>query len=97
MPLRTTSPSRTSQKADETVKMAWNRLPASHRQLLESIGAHQWQVVNQPLGLAAEGFLLSAGMKSYPISTRTELDRALGIWLRELQIIRSRKPMRYYC
>jgi hypothetical protein len=55
--------------------------------LLESIGAHQWQVVNQPLGVAAEGFLLSAGMKSYPSSIRDELDRALGIWLRELRIV----------
>jgi hypothetical protein len=87
MPPRATSSARIRRKADDTVELAWRRLPASHRQLLESIGAHQWQVVDQPLGLAAEGFLLSAGMDSYPPSTRTELDQALGIWLRELQIV----------
>ncbi|HEX5853667.1 MAG TPA: hypothetical protein VFY36_11295 [Solirubrobacteraceae bacterium] len=87
MPLRTKRSTHTGAKADETVELAWRRLPDSNRQLLESIGAHQWQVVRQPLGLAAEAFLLSAGMKSYPLSTRTELDQALGIWLRELQIV----------
>jgi hypothetical protein len=73
--------------ADRTVEMAWRNLPGSHRRLLESIGADQWQVVDEPLGKAAESLRLSAGLQAYPGAIRDELDRALGVWLKELQLV----------
>jgi hypothetical protein len=67
--------------------MAWRNLPSAHRTLLESIGASQWQVVSGPLGTAADGFLQSAGHRTLARSVRDELNRALGLWIRELRIV----------
>ena len=73
--------------AGKTVQKAWHSLPPAHRALLESIGASQWRVVSEPLGVAADGFLRSAGHRGLISATQRELDRALGLWLSELRII----------
>jgi hypothetical protein len=69
------------------VWMAWESLPAAHRDLLESIGASQWRVVDEPLGTVADGFLRSAGQLGLTGGAQRELDRALGLWLRDLRIV----------
>ena len=40
----TKRPGEAAGNADEIVQMAWDSLPSAHRNLLESIGASQWQV-----------------------------------------------------
>jgi hypothetical protein len=72
---------------DKIVRMAWQSLPPAHRALLESIGAGQWQVVDESLGTVADGFLRSAGHRGLTRAMRRELDRALGLWLHELRIV----------
>jgi hypothetical protein len=73
--------------ANEAVVFAWRSLPARHKQLLESIGASQWQVVRTPLGTAANEFLESAGERLWLPAVRRDADRAFGVWLRELRIV----------
>jgi hypothetical protein len=49
-------------RADATVRLAWGQLPAAHRELLEEIGASQWQVVGEPLGSVIDELLRSGGL-----------------------------------
>lgn len=72
---------------DEILRRAWRSLPSTHRQLLESIGASQCQVVNQKLGQAAHERRLSAGLTGLSTSVRNRLDRALAVWLQDLRIM----------
>jgi hypothetical protein len=76
-----------AERADQVVQLAWLSLPPAHRALLEAIGASQWQVVDQPLGAAVDGFFRSAGHAALVPSAQSKLDRALGVWLQELRII----------
>lgn len=76
-----------SERAARVVRLAWLSLPISHRALLEAIGASQWQVVDRPLGAAADEFLLSAGHQALPVPVRRALDLALGVWVQELRIV----------
>ena len=76
-----------AERADQVVQLAWLSLPPAHRALLEAIGASQWQVVDQPLGAAVDGFFRSAGHAALVPSAQGKLDRALGVWLQELRII----------
>jgi hypothetical protein len=55
--------------------------------MLEMYGAAQWDVVSQPLGTAADGFLQSAGVERWPSNVRADVDRAFGVWVRELRIV----------
>lgn len=73
--------------AREIVQLAWESLPAADRALLEVIGASQWQVTTGPLGDAANALLRSAGYSGFGVAMRDELNRALGVWLRELRIV----------
>jgi hypothetical protein len=73
--------------AERVLRLAWLSLPPPHRALLESIGASQWQVVDQALGAAVNGLLLSAGHQVLPAAAQRGLDLALGVWIQELRII----------
>ena len=73
--------------AGRVLHLAWLSLPTTHRALLEAIGASQWQVVDQPLGAAVDGFLRSAGHRALSLSAQRRLDLALGVWIQELRII----------
>jgi hypothetical protein len=75
------------ERAERVLQLAWLSLPPAHRALLEAIGASQWQVVDQRLGAAVDGFLRSAGDRALSLSARRRLDRALGVWIQELRII----------
>lgn len=74
-------------QADQIVRSAWLSLPHDHRELLEEIGASQWQTVDHPLGNLANRFLRSAGYSPLPDMTRRELDDALGVWIPNLRIV----------
>jgi hypothetical protein len=67
--------------------MAWESLPPANRQLLELVGACQWEIVGGPLGFAVDEYLRSAGSGSLGSTQRRELDRALGVWVRELRVV----------
>ena len=75
--------------AVEIVQMAWDNLRSDHRSLLESsrcvsIG----KSLSQPLGLAADAFLRSAGLPGLSRSARIARDPALAVWVgRELRIV----------
>jgi hypothetical protein len=75
------------ERAERVLHLAWLSLPPAHRALLEAIGASQWQVVDQPLGAAVDGFLRSAGHRALSLSAQRRLDLALGVWIQELRII----------
>jgi hypothetical protein len=75
------------ERAQRILHLSWLSLPAAHRALLESIGASQYQAVDQPLGEAVDSFLRSSGHRGLPVATRRKLDLALGVWLQELRII----------
>src|SRR5580700_8348182 len=84
---RTQSSASGVERAERVLHLAWLSLPPAHRALLEAIGASQWQVVDQPLGAAVDGFLRSAGHRALPPNTQRKLDLALGVWIQELRII----------
>jgi hypothetical protein len=69
------------------VQLAWRDLPSAHRQLLESVGAGQWRVVDQPLGVLVADLLSSAGFAPVARRDRLELDRAAGVWVQELWVV----------
>jgi len=69
------------------VQLAWRDLPSAHRQLLESVGAGQRRVVDQPLGMLVDDLLSSAGFATVSHRDRLELDRAAGVWVQQLQVV----------
>jgi hypothetical protein len=69
------------------VRFAWLRLPPAHRNLLEAVGASQWQTVNGPVGSIADDMLRSAGQPGLPPLARSRLDGALGAWVPGLQVL----------
>lgn len=74
-------------RAEQVMSLAWLSLPAEHRHLLESIGASQWRAVDEPLGLAVDGFLRSAGHRPLGRSARLDLESAVAVWIPELRIV----------
>jgi hypothetical protein len=70
-----------------TVKNAMASLTASHRQLLEGVGAVQYEVVTQQLGQAVDDFRLSAGLQGLPRAERTRLGAAFGVFIKDLGVI----------
>lgn len=73
--------------AHAIVQMAWDSMPERARALLETVGAAQWEVVGEPLGMAVDSYLRSAGHDGLQRAERYALDRALGVWIRELRIV----------
>jgi hypothetical protein len=69
------------------VRLAWRRLPPAHRNLLEAVGAQQWQVVGGPIGSAADEMLHSAGQPGLTAAARSRLDGALGAWVPGLCVL----------
>jgi hypothetical protein len=71
----------------ELVQLAWEVLPAGDRRLLEQIGASRWEIVAEPLGVAVDARLCSAGHDGHS-SARIQADNAaLGMWIRELRLV----------
>jgi hypothetical protein len=62
-------------------------LPSAHRNLLEAVGASQWQIANGPIGSAADEMLRSAGRPGLTPPVRAELDGALGAWVPGLRVL----------
>ncbi len=75
------------EQAGAIVRVAWLSLPAAHREVLETLGASQSQVVNGPLGLAVNGFLKSAGLSELDRATRVRTDRALAVWIPDIRLV----------
>lgn len=75
------------ERAEGILHSAWLSLPDDHRELLEAIGASQWQVVDEPLGGAVNRFLRSVGRQPIDRASRARLDRAIGIWVAPLGIV----------
>lgn len=73
--------------AQEIIRLAWESLPAADRALLEAIGASEWQVTTGPLGDSVHALLRSAGHLGLADAQREHLNKALGVWLRELRIV----------
>jgi hypothetical protein len=69
------------------VQLAWLKLPPAHRNLLEEVGASQWQVVDAPLGTVAHGMLRSAGHAGLASSVRASLESAFGVWIPALRVL----------
>lgn len=78
----------TDQTPDELlIQLAWDTLPARHRQLLEQIGAAHVEVVTRPLGDVCAELLISAGEREpSPEETRAS-NRAIGIWQPTLNLV----------
>lgn len=69
------------------MRFAWRRLPPSHRNLLETVGAQQWQVIDRPIGSAADEMLRSAGQPGLTPAAKSRLDGALGAWVSGLDVL----------
>jgi hypothetical protein len=67
--------------------MAWDSLPPADQHLLRAIGASQWDISDQPLGIAADAHLRSGGRPGLSLSERDGLNHALGVWVRDLKIV----------
>lgn len=73
--------------ADQLVQLAWDVLPAGDRRLLEQIGASRWEIVAEPLGVAVDARLRSAGHdRCTPARIRAD-NYALGMWISELRLV----------
>jgi hypothetical protein len=70
-----------------TVQKAMASLPAPHRGLLEGVGAVEYQVVDEPIGEAADHFRRSAGLSGLSRAERNRLADAYGVWIKDLSVI----------
>ena len=71
----------------ELIALAWQALPASHRRLLEQVGASRWEIVDRPLGEVTTELLQGPDR---PPRTRVDIEgdnKALGIWVPELRLV----------
>lgn len=73
--------------ADDIVRRAWQELPRGDRNLLEAIGADQWQVCERPLGKYADELFRSAARGPLPASTVARADEALALWVPDLRVV----------
>lgn len=77
----------TDARTQELIQLAWDALPASHRRLLEQIGASHWEIADRPLGEVTRD-LLHAPDRPAQTRAQTEDDNhALGIWVPELRLV----------
>jgi hypothetical protein len=70
-----------------TVQNAIASLPASHRRLLEEVGAIEYEVVDRSIGEAVDHFRRSAGLPGLPPAEKARLAGAYGVWIRDLGVI----------
>ena len=70
----------------ELISLAWDALPARHRQLLDEVGASQWAVVARGLGDEARDLCISAGLEPPIPAQVAEYNTALGMWLPDLRL-----------
>jgi hypothetical protein len=79
---------------EEIVRVAWKALPAAQRDVLETIGASQWEVVDGPLGETGHAYLRSGDFRGFAPAQRQRLNGAMGVWLPPLKVtlIRSDHP-----
>lgn len=75
------------ERAERVLHLAWLSLPPAHRALLQSIGASQWQAVDERLGVSVDGFLRSAGHRALSRSAHIELDNAVAVWIQDLRVV----------
>lgn len=69
------------------MRFAWDQLPAAHRELLEEIGASQWQVVNGSLGWVVDRLLVSAQHRGLSQAERVSIEDALAVWVPQLRLM----------
>jgi len=69
------------------VRSAWRELPRGDRNLLEAIGADQWQVCERPLGMVADEMLRSADCGSLPSSEIARANTAVALWVVDLRVV----------
>jgi len=69
------------------VRQAWQELPHRDRNLLEAIGADQWQVCGQALGTYADQLLRSEGRGSLSASEIDRANAALALWVPDLRVV----------
>lgn len=74
-------------RADEIVRRAWQGLPQRDRNLLEVIGADQWQVCDRQLGAYTDELLRSAGREPLGESEIARADDALALWNPDLRVM----------
>jgi len=55
--------------------------------LLQTVGADQWKILNEPLGSAAANLLHSAGHHSPSKSEQASLNDAVGVWIPTLRAV----------
>jgi hypothetical protein len=65
--------------AGDIVQRAWRELPRGDRDLLEAIGANQWQLCERPLGVVADEMLRSADCGSLPPSEIARANKAVAL------------------
>lgn len=71
----------------EGVRRAWLELPSGDRNLLEAIGANQWQVCARALGTFADELLRSAGRGSLPPGEIARANKAVALWVADLRVV----------
>lgn len=71
----------------QLVQLAWDVLPTGDRRLLEQIGASRWEIIAEPLGLAVDARLRSAGHDGHTPGRIRADNAALGMWIRELRLV----------
>lgn len=74
-------------KADDIVRRAWQELPREDRNLLEAIGADQWQVCDRELGTYANELLHSAGHEPLPAGVVSSRNAAVALWIPGLRVV----------
>jgi hypothetical protein len=73
--------------ATDIVQHAWQELPRGDRNLLEAIGADQWQVCGRKLGTYTGELLRSAGRGSLPAAAVSRANTALALWVPDLRVV----------
>ncbi|HEV3321709.1 MAG TPA: hypothetical protein VG147_05890 [Solirubrobacteraceae bacterium] len=77
----------TNPTSAQLVQLAWDVLPAGDRRLLEQMGASRWEIVAEPLGVAVDARLRSAGHDGHTPARIQADNAALGMWIRELRLV----------
>jgi len=73
--------------AERSVRSAWRDLPTYDRELLQNVGASQWQVTREALGGVVDDLLRSAGLAGLRQRDVRSLDDAAGVWIQELRLV----------
>jgi hypothetical protein len=76
-----------AERADRILRLAWLSLPPVHRELLEAVGASQWQALDERLGTSVDRFMRSAGHRALSRAACIDLNRAVAVWIPDLRIV----------